>query len=98
MKTVQHRRQRRTKPISPAEQQRRERQSNQALAVTPEFVSTKFASQTSGLSQWSIRDLVRRGLIDAKRFGRRVLPRYASLRAYLESLPDAAVSRPPATE
>jgi hypothetical protein len=88
------------KAISPEEQQRRERQSRQskqALAVVPEYLSPKIAGQMFGLSAWSTRELVRQGLVEGKRYGqRRVLVSYSSLKEYVESLPNAKTTRPSA--
>jgi hypothetical protein len=89
------------KAISPKEQQRRERQSRQsrqskqALAVVPEYLSPKIAGQIFGMSAWSARELVRKGLVAGKRYGeRRVLVSYSSFKNYVESLPDAQHTRP----
>jgi hypothetical protein len=79
------------KAISPREQQRREFQSHQskrqALAVIPEYVSPKIAGQLFGMSAWSARELVRKGLVAGKRYGeRRVLVSYAWTRTRIKSI------------
>jgi hypothetical protein len=47
-----------------------------------------------GVSAWSMRELIRLGLINGKRFGRRVLPEYQSCVKYFGDLPDAKTNRP----
>jgi hypothetical protein len=63
-------------------------------AVNAEWVGARQAAAVFGISPWAVRDLVRRELVDGKRWGRRVLANYASLRRYMERLPNAASSRP----
>ena len=67
------------------------RKSPPVIKVTaPEFVTPKAASQLFGPSPWSMRHLVRLGLVDAKRYGeRRVLLSYRSLQRYFNGLPAA---------
>ena len=60
------------------------------INAPPITVSVADAAKFSGLSQWSIRDLIYKGILDARRHGRRVLVVYRSLVDYLESLEEAA--------
>ena len=67
-------------------------------AAHPEFVSPRQGASIFGVSPWTMRELVRLGLIQGKRFGeRRVLVNYASSREYFTALPDAKTNRPPVT-
>jgi hypothetical protein len=65
-------------------------------AVNAEYVSARQGAAVFGISPWAVRDLVRRRVIPGKRWGRRVLPHFPSLKAHMEALPDAAKSRPTA--
>jgi hypothetical protein len=56
----------------------------------PLYLSVPQAARVFAVSQWSIRDLISRGVIDAKRFGRRQLPVFNSLKRHFDALPDAA--------
>ena len=58
----------------------------------PFTVSVADAATLTGLSQWTIRDLVNRGELAAFRHGRRILVHYAGLRAYVENLEQVAAS------
>jgi len=49
-------------------------------------LSVADAARLTGLSEWTIRDLVYRGVVDARRHGRRVLVLAASLREYIAEL------------
>jgi hypothetical protein len=42
-----------------------------------------------GISPWSARELVAQGLVEGKRWGRRILISYKSLLKYVGSMPDA---------
>jgi hypothetical protein len=64
-------------------------------AAIPEFVSPRQGASIFGVSPWTMRELVRLGLIQGKRFGvRRVLVHYQSGLEYFSSLPDAKTTRP----
>jgi hypothetical protein len=104
MNTVQPRGQRPTKkPLSAEDKQRRRekqrqhRQNSRARAlasVVPEYLSAQTAGAMFGVSSWSMRELIRTGKIEGKRYGRRVLPAYKSCLEYFSKLPDAKTSRP----
>jgi hypothetical protein len=81
------------------ERKRKQRKQLAALGREPEYVSVAIAEATFGISAWCIRDLIRRGLVDAKRYGaRRLLPSYQSLKDHIEGLPDAKTTRPSPAE
>lgn len=58
--------------------------------ITPLTVSVAKAAEITGLSEWTIRDLVYRGRIASRRFGRRVLVEYKSLAEYIGELEEVA--------
>jgi excisionase family DNA binding protein len=60
----------------------------------PLRVSIGEAAQATGLSQWSIKQLLRQGKLRAKKHGRRTLIDYVSLKSYVDNLPDARFARP----
>lgn len=53
------------------------------------FLSIRDAAVTLALSQWAIKDLLRRGVLTGRKAGRRTLVTAPSVRAYANSLPDA---------
>lgn len=53
-------------------------------------VSVARAAEITGLSEWTIRDLVYRGMIQARRHGRRVLVDRQSLEEYVDCLEPVA--------
>lgn len=55
----------------------------------PTNVTIKQAAALVGCSAWSMRELVATGQIGARKFGRRILPRYEDVRRYAENLPEA---------
>jgi hypothetical protein len=65
-------------------------------AANAEWVGARQGAAAVGISPWAVRDLVRRELVPGKRWGRRVLAHYPSLKKYMAALPDAAKSRPTA--
>lgn len=54
----------------------------------PLTITVKDAAKESGLSVQSIYDLCNKKKLDSVYFGRKRLVKYASLRAYVDSLPD----------
>ena len=67
-------------------------------AEHPEFVSPRQGASIWGVSAWTLRELIRLGLITGKRYGqRRVLVNYQSGQKYFTALPDAKTNRPPPT-
>lgn len=56
--------------------------------VEPLAVTVKDAARLSGLSEWTIRDLLNKRHVQSRRHGRRVLVLHASLRAYIDNLPE----------
>jgi excisionase family DNA binding protein len=63
-------------------------ETNLTVNVEPLTVNVTEAARLSGLSEWTIRDLLNRGQVQSRRHGRRVLVVYASLAAYLDNLPE----------
>jgi excisionase family DNA binding protein len=63
-------------------------ETNLTVNVEPLTVNVTEAARLSGLSEWTIRDLLNRGQVQSRRHGRRVLVAYASLAAYLDNLPE----------
>lgn len=58
--------------------------------TTPLAVSIAQAAQATGLSEDTIRDAVQKLQLPAKRFGRRILIRWADLAAWVDELEDVA--------
>ena len=56
------------------------------MELQPITISVTKAAELTGLSEWTIRDLIYKGVIDTRRHGRRVLVLYSSLKSYVESL------------
>jgi hypothetical protein len=65
-------------------------------AQNAEWVGARQAAAVFGISPWAVRDLVRREVVEGKRWGRRVLAKYADLKKHIDALPSAATSRPTA--
>jgi hypothetical protein len=66
-----------------------DKQKPESKKLDPALLTCKAAAAYGGISVWSLRQLVAAGEIDAKQFGRRVLPVFKSVRAYFDRLPDA---------
>ncbi len=62
----------------------------EAQAAAPITVEVKTAAALSGLSVRLMYELLNKGLIESRYHGRKRLVLYASLRAYLEALPQDA--------
>jgi hypothetical protein len=54
------------------------------------FLSIRDTAVTLALSQWAIKDLLRRGVLTGRKAGRRTLVTVGSVRRYAESLPEAS--------
>jgi excisionase family DNA binding protein len=52
----------------------------------PLLLSVKEAARMIGLSAWSVRQLVADGEIRARKFGRRVLPEFKSVKAFVDGM------------
>jgi hypothetical protein len=53
------------------------------------FLSIRDAAVTLALSQWAIKDLLRRDVLKGRKHGRRTLVTVSSIRAYADGLPSA---------
>jgi hypothetical protein len=62
--------------------------------IEPAFVSVKFAAAFVAESPWAIKDKLRRGILRARKAGRRTLVEFQSLRDYAASLPTATFAPP----
>ena len=60
----------------------------------PLLISIKDAAKLVGLSEWSVEDLLRRGIYRAKKAGRRTLIEFASVKAHTAALPSAKFAPP----
>lgn len=60
--------------------------------IEPIFVSVKQAAQMLGISPWSCYQLLDRGQIESRYYGRRRLVAVTSLRHYADRLPDTPES------
>lgn len=58
--------------------------------IQTQYETVEEAARLSGLSGWTIRDLIRNQKIQGKKYGKRLLVDAESRRRYLESLPDAS--------
>ncbi|WP_300680682.1 hypothetical protein [Nocardioides sp.] len=58
-------------------------------AILPTWLSRKDAARDSAVSEWTIDEWLRAGLIRGKNEGRRVLVNTKSLHDHIESLPEA---------
>jgi excisionase family DNA binding protein len=63
--------------------------------IEPMFVSVRDAAVVLALSAWTIRDMLKRGVLTAKKSGRRTLVTMESIRAHAEGLPDAVLGHGP---
>lgn len=59
-------------------------------SIKPEWLSVTDAAVYSGLSDWTVRDQIRRGVWLAKKHGKRVLVNRPSIDAAIAALPPAA--------
>jgi hypothetical protein len=57
--------------------------------LEPAFVSINDAAKYRAESPWKIKQLLRAGVLKAKKSGRRTLVTFASLKASIANLPDA---------
>jgi hypothetical protein len=60
----------------------------------PVFVSIEDAARYTSESPWLIKDLLRKGVLKARKAGRRTLVDFASVKARAASLPDAKFAPP----
>ena len=59
------------------------------ITIEPAFVSKDDAARYIGGSIWQVEELLRRGVLKAKKSGRRTLVVFESVKAHAASLPDA---------
>jgi excisionase family DNA binding protein len=64
------------------------------MMMTPMTYTIEGAVEASGLPRTTIYELLGRGIIEARKAGRRTLIPAASLQAYLDSLPPATIAAP----
>jgi hypothetical protein len=57
------------------------------MTPTPLTVSVRDAALATSLSEYEIRELVNKGVLQARRSGRRVLVEWAALESHIRSLP-----------
>jgi hypothetical protein len=62
--------------------------------LEPVFVSIEDAATYRAESTWRIKQLLRNGVLKAKKSGRRTLVTFASLKASIANLPDAEFLAP----
>jgi len=60
----------------------------------PIFVSVGDAARLLGISEWTVKQELRRGRLRARKAGRRTVVEYASVLALAESLPKAKFAPP----
>lgn len=58
-------------------------------AIEPAFLSIDATAEYLHVSPWSVKELLRRHVLRAKKAGRRTLVEFGSVRAYAQSLPTA---------
>jgi len=61
----------------------------QDTAVEPAFLGILDTARFLGVSEWTVKQMLRRGFIKAKKAGRRTVVIHATTKAYAESLPNA---------
>ena len=64
------------------------------LDVEPAFVSIEDAANYTSESPWVIKDLLRRGILKAKKAGRRTIVEFAGVKARAANLPVAKFAPP----
>jgi excisionase family DNA binding protein len=62
--------------------------------IEPAFVSIADAARYVGISEWSVKDLLRQGVLQARKSGRRTLIEFASVKQHAASLPAATFAAP----
>lgn len=62
--------------------------------IEPAFLSIADAARWRGESVWRIKQLLRQGILKAKKSGRRTLVSFSSLKASIQGLPDAEFTKP----
>jgi hypothetical protein len=59
--------------------------------IEPVLVTIQAAARMIGNSQWTVRDKIKRGVLDAKKDGKRVLVTVTSIRRHVDGLPAAVL-------
>jgi excisionase family DNA binding protein len=57
--------------------------------IEPMFLGIDAAAEYLNVSRWTIKQLLRRGLLKAKKAGRRTLVEHSTIKSYADSLPAA---------
>jgi hypothetical protein len=80
---------------SPVRQRRQSRSRKPIPPFEPVLVTIQAAARMIGNSQWTVRDKIKRGILDAKKDGKRVLVTMQSIRAHVENMPTAIIGQGP---
>jgi hypothetical protein len=63
-------------------------------ALEPQYVSIRDAAKFSAVSEWTIKNLLRQGVLEARKSGRRTLVVFESVKRHAAALPDAKFAAP----
>jgi excisionase family DNA binding protein len=65
------------------------RSKRQEVTIEPIFLGIDATAKYLNVSAWTVKQLLRRGVLKAKKAGRRTLVQHATIKSYAETLPDA---------
>jgi excisionase family DNA binding protein len=67
---------------------------SKSAEIEPAFMSVAEAARYVGISEWSVKALLREGIYKARKSGRRTLIEFTSVKQYATSLPAATFAAP----